>query len=353
MSAPPGKGEDPDIPGEPMAKCDIPRIDALLDGQGLSFAAGETDRDAVGAVQDLLLCHGAEGLPGLLSPAHGAFGPLTTRRIREFQAAAALAQTGTVDAATLRELVARMPIAPRVSQAYVTLVLDFAWSGTTRLVTLTTQFEGAGRFAAANRNHDKAGLSFGLIQWAQRPGRLNELLKAFRQGAPAQFTAIFGLGDAVLADGLIAHTGKAGGGADANGLTTDPRYDLLSEAWLRRFAASALDLSLQKIQFALAIDAFRRSLVTIRAYATAIVSERGIAFMLDLANQHGDGGARDIYRTAAPAITEAERLRAIENESLRRIANQFGPDSNEVAAGRTRRRAFRTSQLLSDYPFAD
>lgn len=336
-----------------MAKCDIARIDALLDQQAQPLALNDPDKDAVGAVQDLLSCQGARGLPGLIEASHGTFGPTTQQRVREFQAAAQLPQTGTVDHTTLRRLVDKPATAPRVSQPYVTLVLDFGWGGTPRLVTLTTQFEGGGRFGAINHNHDHAGLSFGLIQWAQKPGRLNELLKAFKKDAPGRFTAIFGNGDAALADGLIAHTAKPGGGVTAEGITTDPRFDLLSDPWLQKFAAAAVDRDLQKSQLACALEAFRKSLVFIRGYATKIKSERGVAFMLDLANQHGDTGAKGIYIVAATAPTEAALMAALETESLRRIEHQFGATSAEFAAGRTRREAFRTSALLADTPYVD
>lgn len=333
-----------------MAACGIAPIDALLAGQGQVIAPGATDRLAVGAVQDLLTCHGAQGLPGLLSGTHGVFGPLTTQRVNEFQAAANLPATGSVDAATLRQLVTTRATAPRVSQAYVTLVLDFAFTGTTRVATITMQYEGGGKFSAANRNTDKAGLSFGLIQWAQKPGRLNELLRAFKQTAPANFVQVLGAGDAALADGLIAHTAKPRGGTNDLGRTTDPRYDLVSAPWLDRFAAAALDPELQRTQVACAMGAFRRSLTAIHAYAPSLKSEREVAFMLDLANQHGDGGAGDIFRTVAPAPGR-ELLAALEDESVRRIGRQFGPGSNEAIAGRARREAFRTSALLGDGPF--
>lgn len=71
-------------------------------------------------------------------------------------------------------------------------------------------------------------------------------------------------------------------------------------------------------------------------------SEREIAFMLDLANQHGDGGAKSIVQAAGP------QLLGMENESVKRVAAQFGEGSNEVASTRARRTAFRTSTLLSD-----
>ena len=46
-------------------------------------------------------------------------------------------------------------------------------------------------------------------------------------------------------------------------------------------------------------------------------------------------------------------MTAMEAESLRRLEHQFGAASNEFAAGRDRRAAFRTSALLADTPYVD
>src|SRR5262249_58776742 len=134
------------------------------------------------------------------------------------------------------ETLARTPWArPFACCGYLTLVLDLDFTGLARLVSLTSQFEGAGRFTALNRNTDRAGLSFGLIQWAQKPGRLNELLRAFQSRQPDLFVQVLAGGDANLAQGLIAHTAKIRGGTDASGATIDPRFDLIDDQWVGRF----------------------------------------------------------------------------------------------------------------------
>lgn len=240
---------------------------------------------------------------------------------------------------------------PIASRGYLALVLDFIFSGIVRVMSLTTRFEGAGRFTAINRNTDKAGLSFGLIQWAQKPGRLNELLRAFQQQQPQNFVRIFGGGDAALAQALIAHTAKPGGGVDSQGRTTDPRFDLVSEPWVSRFHQAALDRNLQRVQVNLALSAFRVSFQRLQAFAPPIRSERGVAFMLDLANQHGNGGAKSIFtKVQKPGLSEAELLKAIQEESVARVRAQFG-EGNEVVSTRNRREAFRTSPLLLGAPF--
>ena len=337
-----------------MASCGIPRIDALLDGAGSApIATNDANREAVGVLQDFLVCHGFTGMPGPLSAQRGVFDPRTGQCVREFQQACGLPETGQVDPITLHLLVGRPASSPVVSQGYLTLVLDIAYEGMTRLMSITNRINGGGRFAATDRNTDMAGLSFGLMQWSQKAGGLNQLLRIFQQAEPERFVRTFGGGDAGLAEGLIAHTAKPRGGTDARGLSTDPQFDLINETWVRRFRGAALDRALQRLQVDAATRAFKGSLDLLRQYAPDLKSERAIAFMLDLAHQHGDGGARHIYqsvggRAAHPG--EADMLFAIEKESVRRVRAQFG-DGGEVASTQARRSGFRTSALLSDGAF--
>ncbi len=339
-----------------MAPCGVPRIDQLLQGQAAaSIGPGETDREAVGVVQDFFLGHGFKSLPGVLGKARGQFGPKTTQATREFQGQQNLPQTGAVDQATLRRMIDVPASRPLASRGYLTLVLDFLFDGMTRVMSLTTQFEGAGLFGAINRNTDKAGLSFGLIQWAQKPGRLNELLAAFHTAQPQLFVQIFGVGDQDVARGLLTHTAKPMGGVDKDGQTTAPAFDLVSDVWVNRFRTAALDREFQKIQVQTALDAFGKSFRELRNFAPQIQSERGIAFMLDLANQHGDAGAKNIFTKVVRAgMTEAEAFQAMEEESVARVRAQFKshPKRDDIVAStQGRRQAFRSSALLSDNPF--
>jgi peptidoglycan hydrolase-like protein with peptidoglycan-binding domain len=343
-----------------MAACGIPSIDTLFSGgAGTPLATGAPDRDAVGLLQELLAGHGFPGMPELSHASRGVFGPATTRAVRGFQQRAGLplvppddVATGTVDGATLRALVDTPAESPTACRGYLTLALDFPFTGMLRVMSLTTQFEGSGKFTAQNRNTDGAGLSFGLIQWAQKPQRLNELLRAFRSAQPALFVGIFGDGSADRADRLVAHTARPRGGTDDAGRTTDPAFDLVREPWTSRFREAGLHRELQRVQVAAALRAFETSLAAIRSFAPRVRSERGVAFLLDVANQHGDGGARSIFRAVdRPGLTEPELLRAMEEESVRRVAARFGANSDHTASTRNRRRAFRTTPFLSDGPF--
>ena len=334
-----------------MAATGIPRIDQLLAAGGVAIAKGDGNVAAIGIVQDLLIGHGFAGLPGLLGKNHGVFGDQTTNAVRTVQKDAGLTQSGAVDQATLQAMIARPVTKPAASQGYLCLVLDLAFQGLTRVMSLTSQFEGGGMFGAINPNSDKAGLSYGLIQWAQKPGRLHDILAGFQQQQPATFIAVFGNGDANVAKALVAHTHKLNGGVDAAGKTTDAKFDLVNEPWLARFRNAALQPALQKVQLSVALDAFADTLAKVRIFAPQLVSERALAFMLDLANQHGDAGAESIFKTAAkPAVSQAELLLAMRNESVTRVQKKFGPGP-VTESTRSRREAFRTTKLLSDQPF--
>ena len=342
-----------------MAASGISVIDTLFTGDaGPPIGPGAADRDAVGLVQDLLAGHGFAGMPGLTSGARGVFGPATTGAVRSFQQRCGLPLASddpaacTVDAATLRALADTPATTPTACRGYLSLVLDFPFTGMLRVMSLTTLFEGGGKFTAQNRNTDGAGLSFGLIQWAQRPGRLNELLRAFRAAEPEAFVRVLGGGDAGLAERLVAHTARPNGGVDARGRATDPAFELARDPWTGRFREAGLDRKLQGVQVAAALRAFATSLAGIRAFAPQVRSERGVAFLLDVANQHGDGGARSIFKAVdRPGLAEPALLAAMEEESVRRVSKQFGAGGDVAQSTRSRRHTFRTTAFLSDAPF--
>jgi peptidoglycan hydrolase-like protein with peptidoglycan-binding domain len=336
-----------------MATSGISRIDALwTDPAAPPLAPGDADAAAVGALQDLLIAQGAK-LPGILDTAHGKYGPATTEALKQFQSAHGTAATGALNHDMLHSLVETPPVSPIASQTYLTLALDMPWTGFTRLVALTARFEAGGKFTARNRNTDRAGLSYGILQWAQKPGRLAGLLRAFQRAQPDKFVAIFGVGDSAIATGLIAHVGKPNGGVNDLGQTTDPNFDLIDDAWNARFMDAGRDPGFQRVQIQQAVNAYTDSLAIVRSAAPLAQSERALAFLLDVANQHGDGGMRSICKAViVPDMTETAFLEAAQNESVRRLTAQFGAKSDETQSTVERRETFRTTPLLSDRPFS-
>jgi len=196
----------------PQSQCGIPRIDALYSTASAPPIRPGDDPAAIGALQDLLSGHGFQGLPGMTSPSYGTFGPATTAALHDFRQAHNLEQQDGVEPDTLTKLVSEPASDPRISQVYLTLVLGISFTPLHKLICLTAQMEGIGRFGALNLNTDGAGLSFGILQWAQRPGGLAELLTALHDAGSALFLEILGAADPGLAAQLLNHVQKANGG---------------------------------------------------------------------------------------------------------------------------------------------
>lgn len=333
-----------------MALCGISRIDDLNSGAASAtpIGAGDPDKDSVGLVQQMLTGQGQSGLPNLLSPVYGVFGPRTTAAVQNFRAAQGLPAGDQIDAQCMQTLVQADAAEPVASRGYMTLVLDFPYSGLAKILSVVAQMEGAGKFGAVNLNTDKAGLSFGLIQWAQKPGRLTEIVQAFSAASAADFANIFGGGDADAAAQLIAHTRLPNGGIDPAGVTTDPAFDLVNEPWVSRFRQAALFKPFQQVQVQTALNDFAASQSRIQQYAPQLTSERAVGFMLDLANQFGDGGTRKIFQAIAQdGMAVGDLLQAMADESVARIQDPF------KAGTQARRQHFITTTFLSDDPFAN
>lgn len=323
----------------------IPMLDALLKDRGApAINSGTRDHTAIGAIQDLLSGHGVVGMPNCLSPLYGRFGTKISSAIQSFQGQHDLPPTGVVDSATLLQLIAIPASEPRASLGYLTLVLHKGFTGLLKVVSIVSQMEGAGKFGALNLNIDGAGLSYGIIQWAQRPGRLLELLRAYSAADQALYVEIFGEGDAVLADALLALLGRSNGGVDPKkGITIDARFDLIKSPWTERFKQATLQLKFQIAQVDAAVQAFGKSYQVILGYSSGIESERGVAFMLDVANQFGDGGLKRIYnKVHRSGMGEMEILEAIADETVEHMPDKF------KHGVRARRDDFLTTALLSD-----
>ncbi|HEY7390403.1 MAG TPA: peptidoglycan recognition family protein [Bryobacteraceae bacterium] len=329
--------------------CGIPRIDQLMAGQLMSGDPAPPlqpfvqDPLAHGAVQDLLTGLGFTGLPTPLSSAYGVCGPRTTAALASFRQQQGLPQSEDIDSTVLRKMVSVPASDPRASTVYLSLVLGFTPNGMQKILSLVSQMEGAGKFSALNRNTDRAGLSFGLIQWAQRPGRLAGLLAAMSEADRAAFVNTFGAGDGDVADALLAHCRKPSGGVDPKtGQTVNPSFDLVAEPWISRFRQAALTARFQQIQVTEALVAFQASYDSLRRYAPDIRSERGVAFMIDVANQFGDAGAARLYSSVhRSGMNETEILEAVADASVEEVGDAF------QTGVRARRDHFLNSNLLS------
>jgi peptidoglycan hydrolase-like protein with peptidoglycan-binding domain len=331
-----------------MAKSGLVRIDGLFEDLMViqPIGPGDPDKESVGAVQDLLRGQGQPSMPKPTASDYGTFGAKTKTAVNGFRSDNGLDASDLVDFDMMKALIQKPAKQPIASRCYVTMALDFDWTGLTKVVLLTSILEGGGSFGAMNLNTDKAGMSYGIIQWAQKPRRLHEILLSFQNADGDEFTTIFGAGDATVAGGLLAHTALTNGGVDSSGNTTDDSFDLIDDTWRARFQAATLVPMFQKAQVTTALAAFQNSLTALSGYAPEFTTERAVAFMLDVANQFGDGGAMSVYTaTAVDGQTVPDHMTAIADETVNRIAAPF------KAGTRNRRDLFLNTALLGDADF--
>ena len=321
--------------------CGDPTIDGLLaEEASIPNLATGANNHAVGYLQDLLRGHGYNLLPGPREPSYSIYGPATSRAVADYRRRNALAPGDSADSALLKDLVQRPAANAQLSPAYAPLVMNVLFTSITRFVWLTSLFETGGAFGSLNLNTDQCGVSFGILQWSQKPGQLHKLLLACNTEEPAEWSHIIG-GTAIL-----DHTAKPNGGVDARGYSVDPGFELTKDPWKARLLALGASPAMQRIQLALASDAYLTELTAIGATTPEIRSERGHAFLLDLANQFGPGRIAQHYQTAAQSgTTESEILKQLEDAFTNLARPQFQPQV------RARREFFRTTPLLSDDPF--
>lgn len=338
-----------------MADSGIALLDNLMAGAAAEIGPANTNSEATAAIQELLYGHGY-GMPLMRMPGYGAYGPATKRAVKAFRARYGLGNGETVTQATLQRLVKETASRPVVTRPYLTLVLDIPYSGFAKLVSIVAIVEGAGKFAAIAKNPDKAGLSIGIIQWAQKPKRLAEITKKFDATAATKSVVRpllgFQVGDDAGFNALVAHLESTRGGTNAAGETTNATYDLIRDPWKSRFTDVCLHPTLQRVQVQAAIAAFQASRAAFSADLAMLTSEKSVALALDIANQFGDGGLRRLAAVAAPGATNQADLRDRLAEEARKKLLVLFPGQPVFAKSREDRSNFiLTGAGLSDANF--
>lgn len=320
--------------------------DLIIDG----FLAGDdsvkplhpgADAPAVGHLHDLLRGHGYRFLPDARASSYCAYGSATRLAVRDYRRKNALPAGDHADSPLLRDIVSRPASHAGLGPAFVPLVLDVAFTPILRFVWLTSLFETGGAFATLNLNTDRCGVSFGILQWSQKPGRLHELLQACHDRAPAEWTRTMG------GDSILDYTVKPNGGLDPDGCAIDPAFELTRDPWKSRLQSLGASLPIARVQLDLATATYRAELARQTAFARTVVSERGSAFLLDLANQFGGARVAQHYKTTAlPGVGESAILQSLEDAFTRIASSRFQPQVH------ARREFFRTTALLSDLPLS-
>lgn len=326
--------------------CGDPTIDGLLAGEASiqPLSPGANGR-SVGYLQELLRGHGYNALPDARGPSYGMYGPATRLAVTDYRRRNSLAAGEQADSALIGDLVRRPAPHAVLGPAYVPLVLNVAFTPVIRFVWLTSLFETGGRLGTLNLNTDQCGVSFGILQWSQKPGQLHVILQTCCTREPAEWERIFG--ESIGGTGILDHTGKRNGGVDTRGHSVDPNFELTEDPWKTRIEALGASPAMQRVQVDLASNVYSNELKQAREYAQGIQSERGFAFLLDLANQFGAGRVAKQYEIAGqPDAPEPEILKRMEDAFTNIARLQFRPQV------RARREFFRSTALLSDQPFA-
>jgi hypothetical protein len=320
--------------------CGDSTIDGLLAGDAfVKPLYPGTEAPAVGYLQDLLRGHGYNYLPDPRAPYYNAYGTATRRAIADYRSRNRLTSGDQADSGLLRDIVSRAAPKAALGPAYVPLVLDVAFTPILRFVWLTSLFETGGAFQTLNLNTDQCGVSFGILQWSQKAGQLHSVLQACSTREPAEWVRIFG------SDNILDYTAKPNGGLDAHGFAVDPAFELTKDPWKSRLQVLGASLPMQRVQLDLAAETYGAELARETVWANKTTSDRGFAFLLDLANQFGPARVEQQYKQAAqPGVGEAEILKAMEDVFTSIARPQFQPQV------RARREFFRTTPLLSVPP---
>jgi hypothetical protein len=155
--------------------------------------------------------------------------------------------------------------------------------GVSKVIARVSRNEGG--YDSLNLNRDGAGLSFGILQWAQSTGDLGRLLAAMDQADHALFGSAFGPD----APALLATT-SAGSTAAVGGMV------LWAEPWVSRFRAAGRTPAFQRVQDELAYAGVHfQGALAVSAFLR-VRTERAVALFFDTAVQQGPERAMAIAK---------------------------------------------------------
>jgi hypothetical protein len=282
---------------------------------------------------------------GFLKSREDGFGAATTLAVREFQRQQGLGADGVVGPRTWSRL---FPVL-KPSREYLDGVLYGGrpvYDDLDDVVAAVAANEW-GTFDALQLNGDGQGLSFGILQWAQRPGSLYELLANCHSANAAKFTEIWGDGDAGLAGDLLAGT-RAGG----------KKLALWQGPWPLRFWLGGRELEFQRVQRRLARQQLAARLEEgYRLYPAGFkpqgrIALRALVMLADVGNQAGPGGLRRALKYAGGNNIpgEAGFIRALGQYVESLISRKYGDPNYGNTRGRHEAICQRYSLDRVDWP---
>jgi hypothetical protein len=265
---------------------------------------------------------------GFIVSEYKIFGNETEIAIKEFQGKYRLRVDGVVGRITWARL---FPLL-FPNKEYIEKVLykgQQVYDAFDEVVTIVAAGEG-GAFDALQLNGDGAGLSFGVLQWAQGPGSLQPLLQAFNSANEPKFIEILGDRDPPAARDLLAKTQGRG-----------KKLALWQEPWPWRFWLAGRDLEFQQVQRRLArwqlADLLKEgySLYPERFKPGGRIALRALMMMADVGNQGGPLAVRRAlgYAASRGPADEARFIEALGDYVENLIRRKYGdPNYGNTAA---------------------
>lgn len=243
------------------------------------------------------------------------------------------------------------------------------WERVKRLASARVS-EHEGGYDSLNANTDGAGLSVGKKQWAQRPGALAVLARAWAVRDPEGMVRILGpsASDVILVLSAPTTTGRM---APVDGAL------LWQEPWLSRWRAAGRDPVFQAVQDELSLNGPEMVNALKVRDLLGLRTERGFTIALDRSVQQGPSAPKYAQQMvdADPSVRslpERERIAAFVErcigrfrrssqptdnaERWRRVGNEwhyFAGSVDVYAAALRRSVALLDDPNLSDFPVAD
>ncbi len=171
-------------------------------------------------------------------------------------------------------VLALIALASPPGRSAVTRAVEAGMEWMDRVIARVSKHEG--KHDSLNLNLDGAGLSFGIIQWAQKVGNLGVLLAEMHRTDPERFVATFGPHWRELLQVTAASSLAPVGGTV-----------LWREPWVGRFKAAGRDPVFIEVQNRLARQGHHFQGAVEAANALGVATERSMALLYDTSVQQG------------------------------------------------------------------
>lgn len=156
-----------------------------------------------------------------------------------------------------------------------------------------------GKYTSLNLNTDDAGLSAGIIQWAQAPGQLGKLLVAMIEADPAKAQECFGLDLHLLLKGLNAPDTAARMAPVAG-------FPVWNEPWVGRWRRALEHEPFQRVQLRLASEGQHMRWALDVVKVLNLSTERGLVLAYDRCVQQGGAAVSRAKEALAKLATRGD-----------------------------------------------